>query len=116
MTQQRTFPENVTSPTSQREELAAVIESGYGDDPTDCPYDHAPAIADSILAAGYSKPRTITTAEELDALTDGAVVIDDSGDVSQLRGGFWCSYETGPMTNHRLAKYLPATVIHEARS
>lgn len=31
-------------------------------------------IADAILAAGYSKPRTITTAEELDALPNGATL------------------------------------------
>ncbi len=39
-----------------RDELAAVIEAGYGEDPSACPYDHAPVIADAILAAGYRKP------------------------------------------------------------
>jgi hypothetical protein len=38
-----------------RDELAKVIESGYGTDETDCPYDHAHMIADAILAAGYRK-------------------------------------------------------------
>jgi len=32
--------------------------------------------AQQILAAGYSKPRTVTTSEELDALNEGAVVLD----------------------------------------
>ena len=35
-------------------------------------------LADVLLAAGYSKPRTITTVEELDALPFGSVVIDRS--------------------------------------
>ncbi|WNN96000.1 hypothetical protein SEA_HIRKO_50 [Arthrobacter phage Hirko] len=38
-----------------RDELAKVIEAGYSEDPTDCPYDHAPAIADAVFAAGYAK-------------------------------------------------------------
>jgi hypothetical protein len=40
---------------SARDELAKVIEAGYSEDPSDCPYDHAPEIADAILAAGYRK-------------------------------------------------------------
>ena len=36
------------------------------------PYAHG--IADGLIAKGYSKPRTITTVEELDALPRGSVV------------------------------------------
>jgi len=72
--------------------------------------------ADAILAAGYSKPRTITTLEEVEALTDGSVLIDSHGDVANLRDDFWFSYETAPMTHHRMAKYLPATVLYEGVS
>ena len=72
--------------------------------------------ADAILAAGYRKPRVITTREEVEALTEGAVVMDSAGDVSQLRGGVWCGYETSPMAPSRLAKYLPATVLYEEAS
>lgn len=79
--------------------------------------EKAEAVVDAtmevILAAGYRKPRTITTAEEVYELSEGAVVIDSAGDVSQLRHGAWCSYETSAMTPRRLAKYLPATVLHE---
>lgn len=38
------------------------------------------AVADMLLAAGYRKPRVVTTAEELDALPVGSVVLDDEGD------------------------------------
>ncbi|MDF9748677.1 hypothetical protein [Arthrobacter sp. ES3-54] len=36
------------------------------------------AMADAILAAGYSKPHTITTVEELDALPEGSIVRTES--------------------------------------
>jgi hypothetical protein len=39
--------------------------------------------ADAIVAAGYRKPRLITTAEELDALEDGSVVLDASGAIRE---------------------------------
>lgn len=45
---------------SARDELADVIESGYAVTDTDCPYDHAPEIADAILAAGYRKVEVVT--------------------------------------------------------
>jgi hypothetical protein len=66
-----------------------------------------------LASLGYRKPRTITTREEVEALWDGSVVSDSAGDVSEKRGGLWCSYETAPMSDSRLAKYLPATVLHE---
>ena len=72
------------------------------------------SMAAAILDAGYRKPRTITTREELQALIEGAVIIDSAGDVAELRGGYWCGYETAAMSVHRQGKYLPATVIHEA--
>ena len=61
------------------------------------------------------KRRVVTTHEEVDALNEGAVLLDSSGDVAQLRGGVWCSYETSPMTSHRMAKYTPATVLYEGK-
>jgi hypothetical protein len=57
--------------------------------------------------------RTITTREELEALPDGGVILDKFGDVSQRRGGEWCSYETAPATDREVTKWLPATVLHE---
>ena len=46
-------------------------------------------IADAILAAGYRKPRTVSTAEELDTLPVGAVVIlrDSHGDPHPAQKG-----------------------------
>jgi hypothetical protein len=76
----------------------------------------APRAADAILAAGYSKPRTITTAEELDALPYGSVILDPLG-VSLHKNEFtgWRASNgakniTAEMLEHEA---LPATVLHE---
>ena len=76
-------------------------------------YQSYPRLARAILAAGYRRPRVVTTVSELDALPDKAVVRDSSGDVAEKRGSVWCAFETAPMTNHRLAKYAPILVLHE---
>lgn len=100
----------------ERDELAALIESGYGEDPTDCPYDHAPVIADAILAAGYRAPRTITTVEELDALPAGSMVLDSDPDVCRKNDyGSWISISDPEFAfdSKFLVDSLPATLIHE---
>ena len=71
---------------SERDELADILEAIDGSDYMD--------LADAILAAGYRKPRTITTAKELDALPVGSVV-RTSGDEDQFdprvatKAAFW---------------------------
>lgn len=74
--------------------------------------------ADAILAAGYRKPRIITTAEELDALAEGVVLLDKYGAANQLAleritegpaDRFWDT--TGHDRNSSVA--LPATVLYE---
>ena len=73
------------SSDEQREELIGVIYS------TPAPRVQLPRsvwpfpvtvteLADQILAAGYRKPWTVETVEELDALPDGSLVLAD-GDV-----------------------------------
>ena len=67
---------------SARDELAAVIGSKL--DRLFGSREFGPAkqdfdLADELISAGYSKPRTITTAEELDALPSGSVVLDRRG-------------------------------------
>src|SRR6184192_3490147 len=63
-----------------REELAGMIMSpeSFDDGPPSCGPGsvYAARIADVILAAGYVKPRTVTSAEELDRLGFQAVVLD----------------------------------------
>ena len=60
-----------------RDELAEVIyKARWVDGIKDVTIAADAGIANAILAAGYSKPRTITTAEELDALPEGTRIVD----------------------------------------
>lgn len=67
--------------------------------------------ARAALAAA-DKAATITTVEGLAELPQETVIIDKHGDVNQLRGEFWCGYETSPLRTRIMGKYLPARVLH----
>lgn len=67
-------------------------------------------IADAILAAGYRKPRTITTVEELDALPDDSVVLDEM-DGPLIKVGSWFHSPTDEMDSRSVI--FPATVLYE---
>jgi hypothetical protein len=65
-----------TKATAQRDELADIIldvaeyiPGSHADD-----YVNPYKAADAILAAGWSKPRTVTTVDELDALPRYSVI------------------------------------------
>jgi hypothetical protein len=71
----------------------------------------APHLADAILAAGYSKPRTITTATELDALRRFTVIRSAEGVVYE-RQTMW--HEAGSRDLvHWPAIALPVIVLQE---
>ncbi|MET0993142.1 MAG: hypothetical protein ABWY20_03250 [Mycobacterium sp.] len=80
--------------------------------------------AAAILAAGYSKPRTITTVDELDALGRGATVLDVLGDVWTNDGDAenqWGSVTAGepyggPQWCGSSNILLAATVLYEGES
>jgi hypothetical protein len=61
-----------TKATTQRDELARVIFDAPALIAWDNKSQHV--IADAILAAGWSKPRTVTTVAELDALPRYSVI------------------------------------------
>jgi hypothetical protein len=71
--------------------------------------------ADAILAAGYRKPRTITTVEELDALPAGSMILDSDPDaLLRTESGGWYSVHVGdhfPYSSSAITH--PATVFHE---
>jgi hypothetical protein len=83
---------------SARDELGELISSR-----------HTMAAADAILAAGYSKPRMITTAEELDALPDDSVVLDEM-DGPLTKVGDWWHSPSDEMRSH--SAIIPATVLY----
>jgi hypothetical protein len=76
-------------------------------------------LADELLAAGYRKPRTITTAEELDALPIWSVVRDGDGWVWEACSRTWAGENPkltwdGPEWGDRSEDIaLPATVLYE---
>ena len=95
------------SERDEREELAQVI----------CTIDGPATIggrelAQGILDAGYRKPRTITTAEELDALPVGSVVLD-ADNVACQRMKLPELWESGGELITTKLIPLPATVLHE---
>ena len=77
--------------------------------------EHYEVMADAILAAGYSKPRTITTAEELDALPVGSVVLS-GGKIPRIKSedGHWLGDGIDVDGAHIIRYTFFATVIHEA--
>jgi hypothetical protein len=77
-------------------------------------------LADAILAAGYSRPRTITSADELDALPVGSVVLSAAYrhhathmQVAFQRwdDGLW--HRGGRAADTHPDNFVPATVLYE---
>lgn len=78
-----------------RDDLAADIRGGMWACCDACrdnegPTEESYAIADHLLAAGWSRPRVVTTEDDLDALPDGSIVVDAVGTVWCRRDGLWC--------------------------
>jgi hypothetical protein len=92
---------------SPREELAQIIDDrwhGYGYNPQ--------GAADAILAAGYQRPRTITTVEELDEMPAWSVVRSDTATIWEKFNDFWAETLTiGRHPSDHIS--LPAKVLYE---
>lgn len=75
-------------------------------------YQYAFWIADGLIAAGYRKPRTITTVEELDALPVGSVIrIQQEMNLEKFSDGWYTTALTENFQQFPI--WLPATVLHE---
>lgn len=71
-----------------------------------------------IIAAGYRKPRMVTTVEELDALPRWSVVRDRTGYIGHRFPGGWRTLVVNPHSSPWLTDTLedvalPATILHE---
>jgi len=109
---------------SERDELAVILEDEqeHGNWASTPDADLYGCMADAILAAGYRRPRTVTTTDELAALAVGSVVLhngrafqhypehpapfDEYKQWKCADGGFVRSTKDG-------SSILPATVLHE---
>jgi len=104
---------------SERDEIEKIILETYQTDfgvPVTGTFKDC---ADAVLAAGYRKPRTITTMEELNALPVGSVFRDPDGSVGELADGYtgdvprvilWCGIDHPDTPDPSLN--LPATVLY----
>lgn len=55
--------------------------------------------------------QTVDNWLDLAALPNTAVIRDKSGDVYERRAGEWCGYETRPLNDQQMAKYVPIIVL-----
>ena len=100
--------------SNERDELAKVIHGA----PALIAWEgQQHIIAASILAAGYTKPRQVSTVEELDALPVGSVAIEADGYIARRFPGGWRVLVTEPHRSPWLSGTLedvrlPATVLY----
>jgi hypothetical protein len=100
---------------NDRDELADIIAPELPD--VDIHGEVSRGIADVILAAGYRKPRIITTVEEAAALPEGTIIRSPKqGYIFELDShrrskpyGYSIAEETGSFIDD---SYLPATVLY----
>ena len=108
--------------SNERDELAKVIYTSHRDNTQVDLLDNrrlqgsqlawARLAADTLIASGWRKPRTITTAEEVRNLPNDSVLLSDEGGVFQFDFGLWREVGTrDSMGANDIA--LPATVIYE---
>ena len=95
--------------TKQRDDLARDLSAAYGSmDGEVTPADVR--AADGLIVAGWTRPRTVSTAEELSKLPTDSVVMSESIAYQYYRGGDWTAdgrwFKAGQIK-------LPATVLHE---
>lgn len=94
---------------NERDELAKLIFDVPSEDPACIPSPRA--TADAILAAGYRKPYTITTADELDALPPGTVMIQE-GVRPKFAGSCVVAYGDG-LVSDRFGIHYSAETLEE---
>ena len=101
---------------TERDELALVVEDA-ANTVTCLDIDESRMIAEAIHAAGYRKPRTVTTAAELNALRHGSVLLtSDYTDTALLKDGDVFRNQSGAdVTTEILISYgtQPFTVLYE---
>lgn len=103
--------------TTQRDELQAVIYGYFGPPSQIKPYKKSPVeqdreLAETILAKGYRKPRTIRTIGDMAGIVDGTVFRTVEGHVFEVQGGRLLRTDSTTWWSP-LASWLPITVLDE---
>ncbi|MGO4583615.1 hypothetical protein AB4Z38_06970 [Arthrobacter sp. 2RAF6] len=107
---------------SERDELVDLIEDAVDDaiyNEADAPPSLTGVVAskaaDAVLTAGWVKPRTVSTVEELDALPTWSVVRSEQATIWEKFNDHWAeTLTTGRHPSDHLA--LPATVLFEGEA
>ncbi len=102
--------------SNETQELAGVIADTYLNNMGAGPL--APKLtnidlAEAILEAGYRKPRTVTTIEEIDALPEGTIILDSDPDAMLKDADGWRSLLVPDVKLKSFTIGLPATVLHD---
>jgi hypothetical protein len=99
---------------SERDELAKLLftlpVSDRGGDTAPEIINLCDEAAQAILAAGYNKPRTVTTVEELDALPEGTTIVDQAERLTLEETSMSC-LEWVDRHGNACHVELPATVL-----
>lgn len=104
--------------STERDKLAKIMDEWLDDEAPLNLRRYIP-VADSILAAGYRKPRTVTKPEELESLHESAILRSRGGDAFQRgedfhqRKGWFMNGTVDPLTTQQIVAFGPFTVIHE---
>ena len=104
------------SKTTERDDLAETLNDAVEVFYEPFDWHEATRIAARILAAGYRKPRTITTAEELDASPIGLIVRDGDREPWERTDNGWNCWVYGGQSFASRDLVLPATVLYEPES
>jgi len=96
---------------SDIEDLAEICADSFSG--ADRAYREHYKLAEEIIAAGFHRDRTITAAEELDALPDGSVVVDDEMAALQKDNGRWEELSGIGYSSEDILDIDPVTVLHE---
>jgi hypothetical protein len=77
-------------------------------------------LADALAQAGYRKPRTVASLEELKSLEDPATILKDYCGHPYQWGigpdgseGWMAPHDQTPITTNHLWRFVPLTVLHE---
>lgn len=103
--------------STERDDLAQIIHSRICEESLDdCLEWRGKCVkaGEEILAAGYRKPRKVSTVEEVNALPKGTIILDSDPDaLMKIEGGQWRSLIDPDEPFKSLYLSLPATVLHE---
>lgn len=107
--------------STERDELIGILhQTATADRVRNTHLSHVPVVeakvhetADAIMAAGYRKPRQVTTAFALEGMPKGTLILAANGEVWRKYTHKWDNLdETGDLIYPPHHISLPATVLH----